>query len=125
MAKKSYDAVERQLTSLMAQKQAMEQRTVKALLDAIMRTDARAKLVKMSNADLQAVGRLFVENLDNYIGQIDAKKQPKATPDKASDVPDVPADSIKDGTVPDGRPIGTDAVKNPSKKLYPPGSFIA
>ena len=128
MPRKSYDAVERQLTNLLAQKQAMEERAIKALVDAVMRTDARAKLVKMSNADLQAVGRLFVENLDGYISQIDAKKHPEAAAEKASGVPAVPADSVNSdagGTVPEGRPIGTDAVKNPSKKLYPPGSFIA
>lgn len=126
MSKKTYDDVERQLTSLLGQKRAMEQRALKAFTDAVMRTDACKKLAKMSNADLQTMARMFVANLDSYADRIEAGKQTKPDAKMDDSDPAVPMDSSNRGSAdsaPDspgqgGRPIGMEAMGKPSKSLF-------
>lgn len=81
--KRSYDDVERQLKNLMEEKKAMEQGVVVSFTDAILKTDGVKKLVKMSNADLREIAKLFMSNLDTYIDQVEARKQSKAVPKTA------------------------------------------
>lgn len=127
MSKKTYDDVERQLTSLLGQKRAMEQRALKAFTDAVMRTDACKKLAKMSNADLQAMARMFVANLDGYSDQIEAGKQTKPEAKTDDSDPVVPTDFCNRGSAdfaPDspgqgGRSTGMETMGKPSKKLGP------
>lgn len=69
MAKKqSYGDVEKQIAALLKKQKEMSERAVRILTEAIMKDNvARVKLVDLSGAEIRAVAKKIIANLDGMI----------------------------------------------------------
>lgn len=95
MAKQSYGDVGRKLQALLEKQQEMENKAAANFTEIIMKSGAKEKLASLSKADVQAVARLVVGNMDRLIEKVQTDKTAKAEKNPQQPIQQAPTQPIQ------------------------------